>query len=52
MTVSTYILNYDRENLASLVVAIDDLRKMADKLEKYLVEVCEEVLEKEDDEWD
>ena len=48
--VATYIINYDRENLASLVVAADDLRKKARELDRIAVSLAEDILEDGEDE--
>lgn len=47
--VATYIINYDRDNLSSLVVAADDLRKKARELERLAVNLAEKILEDEED---
>lgn len=47
--VATYIINYDRDNLASLVVAADDLRKKAQELDRLAVNLAEEILEDDEE---
>lgn len=44
---ATYIIEYDRDNLASLVVAADDLRKKARELERIAVSLSEDILDEE-----
>lgn len=44
--VATYIIDYDRENLASLVLAVNDLRRKADELEQAADALAEKYLQK------
>lgn len=45
MSVRTFMIYYDTESIASLVVAIDEFKKQIKALNNILVPLCDKVLE-------